>query len=115
MSDEDNNSKKSGKVFIFVLCAFLISIAIIFSANQIKMAYVVNDNVSVSIVSPLESNGAVPINVQDQHSPAFDIFFTLGLIRKDHLVYLSACIPNISTYFVLAGGETILCLGEGSS
>ena len=27
---------------------------------------------------PLESNGAVPINIQDQTSPAFDIFFIRG-------------------------------------
>jgi hypothetical protein len=29
----------------------------------------------VTIVSPLESNGAIPVNIQDQHSRAFDVFF----------------------------------------
>ena len=29
----------------------------------------------VQIVSPLESNGAIPINVQDQYTPAFDVYF----------------------------------------
>lgn len=30
----------------------------------------------VKIISPLESNGAIPINIQDQTSPPFDFFFT---------------------------------------
>jgi hypothetical protein len=29
----------------------------------------------VNVTSPLESNGAIPVNIQDQTSPAFDIFF----------------------------------------
>lgn len=33
-------------------------------------------NVNSTIVSPLESNGAVPINIQDQHTRAFDVFFS---------------------------------------
>ena len=28
------------------------------------------------IISPLESNGAIPINIQDQHTNAFDLFFS---------------------------------------
>lgn len=31
--------------------------------------------VDATIVSPLESNGAIPVNIQDQHSRAFDVFF----------------------------------------
>jgi len=30
----------------------------------------------VHIVSPLESNGAMPVNIQDQHTKAFDLFFS---------------------------------------
>lgn len=33
--------------------------------------------VNATIVSPLESNGAIPINIQDQHTRAFDIKFAL--------------------------------------
>jgi hypothetical protein len=35
-----------------------------------------NNPVPISIQSPLESNGAMPVNIQDQASRAFDIFFT---------------------------------------
>ena len=34
-----------------------------------------DQSVPVTIKSPLESNGAVPVNIQDQHSQAFDILF----------------------------------------
>jgi len=37
-----------------------------------------NENVPVSIKDPLESNGAVPVNVQDQHSRALDLKFLKG-------------------------------------
>jgi len=30
----------------------------------------------VKIVAPLESNGAVPVNIQDQHTRALDVFFS---------------------------------------
>lgn len=30
----------------------------------------------IEIASPLESNGAIPVNIQDQHSRAFDFFFS---------------------------------------
>ncbi len=35
---------------------------------------------NVAIVSPLETNGAIPINVQDQHTRTFDVYFgqTIG-------------------------------------
>jgi hypothetical protein len=34
------------------------------------------DNIqNVRVVEPLESNGAIPVNIQDQHSRAFDLFF----------------------------------------
>jgi len=34
---------------------------------------------SVVITSPLESNGAIPVNIQDQHSRAFDLFFSMDV------------------------------------
>lgn len=36
----------------------------------------VTNTVDTVITSPLESNGAIPINIQDQHSRAFDVFLT---------------------------------------
>lgn len=33
-------------------------------------------SVKAEIVGPLESNGAIPVNIQDQHSRAFDLFFS---------------------------------------
>jgi hypothetical protein len=60
----------------FVVLGFLILIVALTLIVNAKTSIVnLQDWVKVEIVSPLESNGAVPINIQDQHSPAFDIYF----------------------------------------
>jgi len=48
-------------------CLVLLCLLIFVSSNPV--VYVANDNISSVIVSPLESNGAIPVNIQDQHTP----------------------------------------------
>jgi len=47
--------------FLFVSCCFIVAA----QTDVINL----QDWVKVEIVSPLESNGAIPINIQDQHTP----------------------------------------------
>jgi len=48
------------------------------ASGQAATAYLVNGYTNMEIVpgNPRESNGAIPVNIQDQHSRTFDIFFS---------------------------------------
>lgn len=59
--------KVNGKDFFIVLIISLV-ISGIMSVESIGPKL-------VEVVSPLESNGAIPVNIQDQHTLAFDLFF----------------------------------------
>ena len=61
------------EVFGLVGVCILLVLNIVVSSNPIN--YVANDNLSVVVVSPLESNGAIPVNIQDQTTPPFDLYF----------------------------------------
>lgn len=43
---------------------------------RILREYVENGLANVTIVSPIESNGGIPVNIQDQTSPPLDLYFT---------------------------------------
>jgi len=61
---------KSNKFWLIFLSFLTIS-----SIGIATSPYTFNDILGVSIVSPLESNGAIPVNIQDQTSRAFDVYF----------------------------------------
>jgi len=61
------------KSFIFVGIVIIIA-SIAIAASQTNVVDL-RDWVKVQIVSPIESNGAVPVNIQDQHSRALDLPF----------------------------------------
>jgi hypothetical protein len=51
----------------------------------------------VNIISPLESNGAIPVNVQDQHTLALDLFF----IKQNNATTLNGAISPDDTTITL--------------
>ena len=55
----------------------------------------VGDNVPVTIISPLESNGAVPVNIQDQHTEGVCLY----LYRTDATPTLTSSIAIDDTVF----------------
>lgn len=63
MSD-DNKNNNSIYALIFVVIILLIIAAFVTAVNKIDLS----EPVDVIILSPLESNGAVPVNIQDQHT-----------------------------------------------
>ena len=58
----------------FLLIGILLMVGLVFAAEQTNVINL-KDWIKVQIVSPLESNGAVPVNIQDQHSRALDLKF----------------------------------------
>jgi hypothetical protein len=70
-------------------------LVLILVAVSSPVSYVVNDNVSVSIVSPLEVNGGLAVNVQDQTTPPV-------------LVYLNQVDGNTTLVDPFIIGETIV-------
>ena len=65
---------------------------------------ITNDTVPTKITSPLESNGGIPVNVQDQTSIAFDIPFTKTL---DTCYSIIQPIPKGSYSIVVSSGHII--------
>lgn len=59
---------KSSFVSVAVISILLIMVVITTSSNSV--VYVANENVSVSLVDPLEVNGGIPVNLQDQTTRA---------------------------------------------
>ena len=69
------------KTISYIIVGLLIFLALLFLKNPLSVAVI--DPVSfnettldVSIVSPLESNGGITVNIQDQTSVPVDFFFT---------------------------------------
>lgn len=69
------------KTISYIIVGLLIFLALLFLKNPLSVAVI--DPVSfnettldVSIVSPLELNGGIPVNIQDQNSVPVDFFFT---------------------------------------
>lgn len=60
-----------GKKVMIVTVVFLLMGILFVTAETINL----RKGELVEIVSPLESNGAIPVNIQDQHSRALDLFF----------------------------------------
>lgn len=66
------------------------------------------DWVKVEIVSPLEENGAIPINIQDQTSRPFDI-------RVNQIIssaYSLTAVPTINTYDLTLNTTSGLAVGD---
>jgi len=60
------------KLTLLILLVLVCAVFVLGQTNVINL----QDIIKVKIVAPLESNGAVPINIQDQHSPALDLYFS---------------------------------------
>lgn len=61
-----------------ILFSFLLIIATLFVVAETEVINL-KDWTKVEIVSPTESNGAIPVNIQDQTTPPFDLFFARGV------------------------------------
>lgn len=75
------------KVVTVSLFLFLFSFAFV----PLTSAFNFEGDASVSIVSPIESNGGIPVNIQDQTSPPLDIFFvqldgTITTLAEDSFI-----------------------------
>jgi len=46
------------------------------SLDTLKVSIATPETLDVNIASPLETNGAIPVNIQDQTSRAFDVYFS---------------------------------------
>jgi len=77
---------------------------------------VVGDNVPVTIIAPLESNGAIPVNVQDQHSEIIDLFLhnNLGTFSLASPTSLGDTVLSLEAEHGVIAGE-IVCIKEGAS
>ena len=71
---------------------------------------------AVTIVNPLESNGAIPVNIQDQTTPPVDIFFvqlngTITTLQQDSSIddttinVTSVADISAGTYLGLSGRD----------
>jgi len=73
--------KKRGKLLIIFLGIFLLNFGSAFNF----------ETGGVKIIEPLESNGGIPVNVQDQTTPPYDLFFvqldgTITTLAEDSFI-----------------------------
>jgi len=66
---EEKQGSPNYNIGIVVAAVILAIVLVLISVSTIGASYVTN--------FPLEENGGLAVNIQDQTSPAFDIFFTL--------------------------------------
>lgn len=51
---------------------------------------------NVTVISPLESNGAIPVNIQDQTTPPFNLFFVETTANPPTTLTLAVVLPPAS-------------------
>jgi hypothetical protein len=62
----------------------------------------------VNIVAPLEQNGGIPVNVQDQTTPPFDFYFTRGLTAPTTL----SANTSINSHTLVVADATGFAIGS---
>jgi len=89
----------------YFLIGAIVLLCIFFVAAQ---GPVVNlkDWVKVQIVSPVEDNGGIPVNIQDQTSPPLDLFFT-QLIGSPTTLAQDSFINNITVNVTSASSISV--------
>lgn len=88
-------------------------------SNQDRIAKVdATGSLQVGLSSPLEANGAVPVNIQDQHSKALDLDFLRALAAPTTLNGAVSAEDTQLTVTLDTGfavGEHVLIAGTGTS
>jgi len=106
---KEHIKRRIEKTTIFILLVMVFSVLTVSAWNF-------SGGEPVSIVSPLESNGAIPVNIQDQHTEIIDLKLTrhinnVSLLSNvaidDYDIHLSSIsVPTV---------EQVLCLKEGEA
>lgn len=109
-------SKTLGKndfTIMFIICIIAIGFVAASGTDVINL----RDWVKVQVVSPLESNGAIPVNIQDQHTEIVDLKLSrvLDNITLLQNYSINDVIINISTTGIIPTIDMTLCLKEGSA
>ena len=100
--------KKRGKSKLIFLLSALLLINFLFIINASEVINM-RDWLKVEIVSPIESNGGIPVNIQDQTSPAFDTYFAKAL--GGSITFLQAN-STFDTYTINLTSTTNYSIGD---
>lgn len=107
MVDNQKSSGKESNAKILIIFFCCLSIMITVSVIKAQTAVInLQDVQEVEIVSPLESNGGVPVNLQDQTTPAIDLFFSQVIGEATNLTVdtiidnRSIAVDNITAFSV---------------